>query len=194
VAGSLTALLLGSTVLGAGNAAIFLTRYAAAEVGGEGVQWRALGAVFFATALGAVISPFLLGPSGDVARMLGLPSLAGLYLVAILRFVTSASLLATASSPGVPYFGSGAALLGPRERGRITRGDVAAGLSARPARRALLILAASNLVMVAVMAVSTRWRGMKRSKFSQSGWYTTRSLGRETEGWEVVSSHLINER
>jgi DNA-binding CsgD family transcriptional regulator len=56
VAGNFVALLLGSTVLDAGNAAIFLTRYAAAEVGEETTRGRALGAVFFATAIGAVVS------------------------------------------------------------------------------------------------------------------------------------------
>jgi MFS family permease len=86
--------------------------------------------------------------------MLGLPSLSGLYLVAILCFAISTLLLATISSPGVPYFGKGAVLLGPRERERVTRGHVAAGLGARPARTALIILAVTNLVMVAIMAVT----------------------------------------
>jgi MFS family permease len=80
-AGSLAVFLAGSVVLGAGNTAVFMTRYAAAEVGGEAMRGRALGAVFFATALGAVASPGLLGPSGDLARTLGLPPLTGLYVV-----------------------------------------------------------------------------------------------------------------
>lgn len=75
VASNLTVLLAGSMVLGAGNTAVFLTRYAAAEVGGEAERGRALGAVFFATALGAVASPNLLGPSGDLAQIVGLPPL-----------------------------------------------------------------------------------------------------------------------
>lgn len=153
-ASSLLLLLLGSTLLGAGNAAIFLTRYAAAEVGGEAMRGRALGAVLFATAFGAVVSPSLLGPSGNLAAIIGLPSLAGLYLVAIPCFAVSALLLATVSNPKVPLLGRGAALLGPRERPQVTRRGLATGLGAPSARAALVILAATNLVMVAVMAIA----------------------------------------
>ena len=119
-AGSLAVLLAGSVVLGAGNTAVFMTRYAAAEVGGEAARGRALGTVFFATAIGAVASPGLLGPSGELAQMLGLPPLAGLYVVAIFCFMISALVLFGASIPNVPYLGRGASLLGPSRtmRGR----------------------------------------------------------------------------
>lgn len=75
--GSFVVLLAGSAVLGAGNTAVFMTRYAAAEIGGEAARGRALGIVFFATALGAVASPGFLGPSGELAQRVGLPPLAG---------------------------------------------------------------------------------------------------------------------
>jgi MFS family permease len=134
-------LLAGSAALGAANAAIFLTRYAAADLGGESGRGRALGVVFFATAVGAVASPNLLGPSGDVATTLGLPSLSGLYLVAFVAFGAAGALLAAlplralrVSSEGVP------------------RRELRAGL--RRARLALLVLGGSNLVMVAVMAIA----------------------------------------
>jgi len=153
-ASSLILLLFGSALLGAGNAAIFLTRYAAAEVGGEAMRGRALGIVLFATAFGAVVSPSLLGPSGDLASIIGLPSLAGLYLVAIPCFAVSALLLAAVSNPKIPALGGGAMLLGPRDRPRVTKRDLASGLAAPSARAALVILASTNLVMVAVMAIA----------------------------------------
>jgi MFS family permease len=106
VAGNLAAFLAGSTVLGAANAALFLTRYAAAEVAGRSGRGAALGAVLFATALGAIASPGLLGPSGDLVQRLGLPSLTGLYVVALLAFGLAALLLALAASSGLPWFGS----------------------------------------------------------------------------------------
>ena len=154
LADSLAALLVGSTLLGAGNVAVFLARYAAAEIGGAGTRGRALGAVFFAAAVGSVLSPNLLGPSGEVAGALGLPPLTGLYLVAILCFALAALLLAAASRPGVPYLGGGAALLGPAEQKTVTRSQIAAGLKTPAAQSALIILAATNLVMVAVMAIA----------------------------------------
>jgi MFS family permease len=135
-------LLLGSAGLGAANAAIFLTRYAAAELGGEAGRGRALGLVFFATALGAVVSPNLLGPSGDLAEALGLPRLAGLYIVAMAAFVAAALVLAR--------------LLRHSRRvsaaGGVTRADLRVGL--RRARVALLVLAGANVIMVAVMAIA----------------------------------------
>jgi len=65
VASSLTLLLAASLLLGGANASIFLTRYAAAEIGNEHAEGRALGLILFSTALGAVASPLLLAPSGS---------------------------------------------------------------------------------------------------------------------------------
>lgn len=156
-ADTLAALLAGSVVLGAGNTAVFMTRYAAAEVGGEAAQGRALGAVFFATAIGAVASPGLLGPSGELAQMLGLPPLTGLYMVAIFCFMISALILLGASTPKIPYLGRGASLLGPSRTMRTARNKITSGMSgvsAPSARIAVSILLSTNLVMVAVMAIA----------------------------------------
>jgi MFS family permease len=134
-------LLVGSAALGAGNAAVFLARYAAADLGAETERGRALGTVLFATALGAVASPNLLGPSGDVAEALALPRISGLYLVALLAFLGSCALLA--------FFGHSHASGGG---GDIARSDARSGV--RSARLPLFILAASNLLMVAVMTIA----------------------------------------
>lgn len=146
-------LLLGSTLLGAANAAIFLTRYAAVELGAQHARGRALGTVLAATAVGAVASPNLLGPSGTLAAALGLPRLAGLYVVAVVAFGVAAMLLArsapapsvdqSAGQPGPPTFP-----VSPTPR------DLARALGTRQVRAALLMLAASNLIMVAVMTVA----------------------------------------
>ena len=139
---SFVLLLVGSVLLGAANSAIFLTRYAAADSVRPGVRGRALGTVFFATALGAIASPLLLGPSGDLAELMGLPRLSGLYLVATAAFVFAGLTLVAASPSPV------------RESTRITRHELAVGLRATGAKTALLILGASNFVMVGVMAVA----------------------------------------
>jgi MFS family permease len=134
-------LLAGSAALGAANAAIFLTRYAAADLGGESGRGRALGVVFFATALGAVASPNLLGPSGEVAEVLGLTSLSGLYLVAFVAFGVAGALLGALPRQALPV-----------SPGGLSRRELRTGL--RGARLALLVLGASNFVMVAVMAIA----------------------------------------
>jgi MFS family permease len=138
----LALLLVGSAALGAGNAAIFLTRYAAVDLGGEAGRGRALGVVFFAAALGAVGSPNLLGPSGDLAKALALPRLSGLYLVAAGAFLVAGLLLGALPRRSLPA--------GTEEA--VDRGEFRAGL--RSARLALLVLGATNFVMVAVMAIA----------------------------------------
>ena len=142
VAESLTVLLVGSVLVGAANAAIFLTRYAAADGVRSRVRGRALGTVFFATALGAIASPLLLGPSGDLAELMGLPRLSGLYLVATAAFAIAGLTLVAASPSPV------------RDSTQITHHELLAGLRVKGARASLLILGASNFVMVGVMAVA----------------------------------------
>jgi len=137
----LALLLGGSAALGAANAAIFLTRYAAADLGGESGRGRALGVVFFATALGAVASPNLLGPSGDLAEALGLARLSGLYLVAFLAFGAAGALLAALPRRALPVSSQ-----------PVSRRELRTGL--RAARFPLLVLSVTNLVMVAVMAIA----------------------------------------
>jgi MFS family permease len=152
VAESLTLLLGGSVLLGAANSAIFLTRYAAADSVRSDVRGRALGTVFFATALGAIASPLLLGPSGDLAEAVSLPRLSGLYGVAVLTFLLAGLTLVLAASraQGLSNQGGTAGAGAPR----IARQELVAGLRVTPARTALLILATSNFVMVGVMAVA----------------------------------------
>lgn len=146
---NVAALLVGSTLLGAANAAIFLSRYAAAELGGARARGRALGVVLAATAIGAIISPNLLGPSGELADALGLPELSGLYLVAIVAFAVAAVLLLLIPSPRSQRGIDTAVGAGGGTLRRLT-----AGLAVREVRIALIVLAASNLIMVAVMAVA----------------------------------------
>jgi MFS family permease len=147
-ADSLMLVLIGSVFVGAANAAVFLTRYAAADSVHAGVRGRALGAVFFATALGAVVSPLLLGPSGDLAEAVELPSLSGLYLVAIAAFALAAVALSAGPTAPVAVAEDGEPPL------PVTRSDLAVGLRAPAARTAMLVLGASNFVMVAVMAIA----------------------------------------
>ena len=140
VASNFALLLAGSAALGAANAAVFLTRYAAADLGGDADRGRALGTVFVAASVGAIASPNLLGPSGKLADAVGLPDLAGLYLIAI------------------PAFAIAALLLGSLPRQRAVMDDEApAGASTgveSSARAALVVLGAVNFVMVAVMAIA----------------------------------------
>lgn len=154
VTGSLSVLLVGSLLLGGGNSAVFLARYAAAEIGGEAVRGKAIGAVLFAASIGAIASPNLLGPSSQLATVLNLPALTGLYLVAILCFSAAGLLLAVASLRPRSHGQAGAALLGQRTAQAVSSRQIVSGLGQGSAWTCLLLLAIVNLVMVAVMAIA----------------------------------------
>jgi MFS family permease len=145
-AANIVVLLLGSFLLGAGNPAIFLTRYAGATAARPDQRARGLGVVFFATAVGAVIGPNLLGPSADLAAALGQAPLAGLYIVAIPAFGVAAVLLHLV--PGI----ESRSHIGNEEDVRSHRQRIAALPSS--SRAGLAVLTTANLVMVGVMAVA----------------------------------------
>lgn len=149
VVGSFALVLVGSVVLGAANAAVFLTRYAGAGLAAPGGRGRALGTVLAATAVGAVLSPTLLGPSGDAAAAVGLPRLTGLYLVAVPSFGIAAALLAVFAR--VTARGAGAEAVSGRPR--LAR-DLRAAWGTATARLAVVVLATTNLVMAAIMAIA----------------------------------------
>jgi MFS family permease len=145
-------MLAGSLLLGGANAAIFLSRYAAADIGGPDARGRALGSVLFATALGTVAGPALLVPTGRLAETLGLPRLAGLYLVAVVAFAVAGLAVSGLSRSGLAELGRGWQVVGGDQP--MTRGRLAAALRPAPVRAALLVLGGTNLVMVAIMAVA----------------------------------------
>jgi MFS family permease len=76
-------LLFGSLLIGFGNSANQLSRYAAADLYPSDRRATALSTVVWAATVGAIVGPNIVGPSGDVAMALGLPHLAGPYLVPI---------------------------------------------------------------------------------------------------------------
>jgi MFS family permease len=83
VTANLALLLVGSLLIGFGNSSNQLSRYAAADLFPADRRATALSTVVWATTIGAVIGPNLVGPSGAFAASIGLPMNAGPYLVPI---------------------------------------------------------------------------------------------------------------
>lgn len=154
VAGNFAVLLVGSALLGTANSSIFLARYAGVAEDGGTSRGRALGAVFLATAVGAIISPTLLGPSSALARGFGLPPLTGLYLVAIAAFGAAALLLAVAANPRMPWVGFGARLLTTGRANQSAGFGMLRSLTDPGTRLAVLVLAGNNFVMVGIMTIA----------------------------------------
>ena len=89
---SLPLLVLGTLMIGFGNSSNQLSRYAAADLVPLGRRASTIGLVVWGATVGAVVGPNLVAFSGEVAINLGLPELAGPYLLPIL-FVGAAALL-----------------------------------------------------------------------------------------------------
>ena len=140
VTDDVAALLIGMLLLGAGNAAAQLSRYAAAELHTEDRRGRAIGAVVWAGAVGAVGGPLLLGATAALAGRLGSVPAAGPFLLAV-----AVTAVAAVVSRWLPY-GSKALAAAPAPLWTLLR---------RPAvRSAFAVLATAQVVMVAVMTAA----------------------------------------
>jgi MFS family permease len=145
-------LLAGSLVLGGGNAAVMLARYAAADLASR--RGRAISTVVTAASVGAIAGPNLLGPAGVLAREVGLPAPTGLFLLAVPAFLGAALVLVAFLRPDPLQVARGQALSAEEPAAADDRGELAALLGDRQVRLSLLVLAVANLAMVGVMAVA----------------------------------------
>ncbi|MFI2237077.1 MFS transporter [Streptomyces chrestomyceticus] len=91
--GSVWLLFLSLLVYGAGTATTLMARYAGADLAAPARRGRAVSLVLFATTLGAVIGPNLVGVTGEVAHGLGVPRLAGPFLLAVVAYAAAAVVL-----------------------------------------------------------------------------------------------------
>lgn len=140
-------LLAGLLLFGASSAANLQSRFAAVDRAEPARVGRTLSLVVWSTSVGAVTGPNLTGPGASVARTLGLPDLAGPMLFSTAAFAVAALVTFTllrpdplihASNAATPHRGVRAAV--PFLRGRTLV--------------AVLTIAASHAVMVAVMALT----------------------------------------
>jgi MFS family permease len=102
IASSLALLLVGTVLIGFGNASNQLSRYVAADLLGPARRASAIGIVVWGATVGAVIGPNLAAPAGALATRIGLPELSGAYLVPVV-FVGAAALLTLFSLRPDPY-------------------------------------------------------------------------------------------
>ncbi|MEX1172496.1 MAG: MFS transporter, partial [Chloroflexota bacterium] len=99
---SLPVLLLGTLLIGFGNASNQLSRYVAADLFPADRRASALGTVVWGATVGAVIGPNLAAPAAELAASFGLPDLAGAYLVPVV-FVGTATILTILALRPDPY-------------------------------------------------------------------------------------------
>jgi MFS family permease len=151
---SFALLLAASAVFGAGNTAVMLARYAAADLSTPAQRGRAIGLVVFATTFGAVAGPNLLEPSGRAAAALGLPELTGLFVCSAVAFSLGALVLVLFLRPDPLQIAAGLESPGAPERDEAPRVPLRRLLAPPAARVGLTTIVAANFVMVAVMAMA----------------------------------------
>ncbi len=159
VVGSFALLLAGTALFGAATTANAQARYAAADLAEPAHRGRQLSMVLWATTIGSVLGPNLIGPGKWVARLLGLPELSGALVFSALGFAVAGVLLTTWLRPD-PLLTARALvdqpLPGPGLRP--ARRSVIAGARIILATPAALLGAAAitggHVVMVAVMVMT----------------------------------------
>jgi MFS family permease len=144
----------GALLLGCGTATNLQSRYAAADLADDRHRARALATVVWATTVGVVLGPNLVGPGGSLAEALSMPALAGPLLFSVAAFGLAAVVLVVALRPD-PL------LTARRLTGRTERpahGSLAESLSAvrasPPAALAVTAIAVAHTVMVSVMVMT----------------------------------------
>jgi MFS family permease len=145
-------LLAGCGLLGGGNTAVMLARYAAADLASR--RGRAISTVVAAASVGAIAGPNLLGPAGALAGVVGLLAPTGLFLLAIPAFLGAALVLVVFLRPDPLQVARAAAPSTQQPAVAGGWGELVALLGDRHIRLALLVLAVANLSMVGVMAVA----------------------------------------
>lgn len=177
VAGSFPLFLVGMFLFGGGTTANNQARYAAADLAAPAHRGRDLSIVVWATTIGSVAGPNLIGPGVQVARTLGIPDLAGSFVfslagfalgwLVVSRLLRPDPLLTARAIEGVEHeeraqrhtaaladgTTSEPAPVAPDHDGSMRRGIVVLR-SNRRALQASLVMALGHLVMVAVMVMT----------------------------------------
>ncbi|MFI7483549.1 MFS transporter [Kocuria sp. M1R5S2] len=153
VLASFPVLLVGLGLLGAGSALNLQSRFAATDLAADDSRARDLSLVVWSTTIGAVLGPNLFEPGEVVGRALGLPPLTGGFVIALVAQAVGALVYLTALRPDpllLAVADGQAAGAAPPSRS----GGLAVLRSSSLARRAVLTVALSHGVMVALMSMT----------------------------------------
>ena len=154
VLSSLPLLLIGTVLIGFGNASNQLSRYVAADLYPSAQRASALGIVVWGATVGAVIGPNLAAPAAALASGLGLPALAGAYLVPV-AFVGSATVLTLVALRPDPYALADVSSRHDQPRGDQTTSASLAAVLRRPnVPVAIVALVTVQIVMVLIMTMT----------------------------------------
>ncbi|GAB3688383.1 MFS transporter [Nocardiopsis oceani] len=152
--------LAGMVLVGAGTATNLQARHAAADLASERSRGRDLSIVVWATTVGAVVGPNLIGPTGGLATALGLTDLLGPVLLTTVGFLGGAALIGFLLRPDPLLAATAEAERAERAKGgtpktKLSLADGLRAIAGSPgALLAVVGIVASHTVMVAVMTMT----------------------------------------
>ena len=154
-------LLAGILLIGSGTAVNLQSRFAAVDLATPSTRGRDLSLVVWATTVGAVSGPNLIGPGETLGAYLGLPELSGPFLFTVLAQLLAALLYLVWLRPDPLRIAESwsrekaRALRAEEERSGVAALSVEALVDDRPGiRLAMISIALSHATMVAVMAMT----------------------------------------
>lgn len=141
-------LLAGIVLIGAGNAGNLQSRFAATDLAASAHRGRDLSIVVWATTIGGVAGPLLLGPGEIVGAAIGMPPQTGSYVFSFVAQSAALVLYLVALRPD-PLLAAQRIATVAAEAARVPVAD-------RPvvARYAMFAIAGSHVVMASVMAMT----------------------------------------
>ncbi|MFJ4174195.1 MFS transporter [Microbacterium sp. NPDC089696] len=141
-------LLVGIVMIGAGNAGNLQSRFAATDLAAPTHRGRDLSIVVWATTIGGVAGPLLLGPGEIVGEMIGMPPQTGSYAFSFVAQCAALVLYLVALRPDP--------LLTAQRLATATTAATGTAVADRPriARYAIFAIAGSHVVMASVMAMT----------------------------------------
>lgn len=148
-------LFLGTFLVGAAAASGYQARYAAVDLATKETRARSLSLVVWASTIGSVLGPNLIGPVGDFATSLGLPRLTGPYMFSAVMLGMGSAVIWCRLKPD-PYLTSTASHSDESSsKTKIPTKEVLGHIASRPnALLGILALSMGHLIMVAVMVMT----------------------------------------
>ncbi len=148
-------LVVGALMIGSGSASTLAARYASADLAEEETRARTIGILVWAGTVGAVLGPTLAtGPASWFAETVGLPKLAGPYMLAMAGFAFAAVVCDRLLRPDPLVISGGVDAAGATDS-RPSISQSFAKLWTKPiARLGVLAMATGHAVMVGVMTMT----------------------------------------
>jgi MFS family permease len=146
---SFAVLLFGMVAIGVGRSVGQLARYAAGDLRSEERRGAAISLIVWASTIGAIVGPPLIGPTGAYAEVLGFDKLVGPVMVAVIGFVLVCVLMLIGLRPD-PL-----SLAADESGGTVGTPDpIGALLPSRVVQLSIAAIVTSQVVMVIVMVMT----------------------------------------